>query len=140
MGRIPMTVVIAPALLLFQDRKLLTEREVFSGQRGLASKRPRPSNRDRIFWAWPYRFWSTWRSVLLTGGWVDCVRFLEQLRVGDRLRTEAIVIGKRRSKTSGQGYLTLALTTRRADGTALLTQQWKLIVPAGAERNMCVGR
>jgi len=30
-----------------------------------SSKRPRLSNRDRIFWVWLSKFWSNWRSVLL---------------------------------------------------------------------------
>ena len=51
-------------------------------------------------------------ATQIMGSEVNCIRFVVPLRSGDRLRTLAIVICKRRSKTARPGYLTLTLTTR----------------------------
>lgn len=67
MGRVEMLVVFLRTLL--RDRaELAAENLALPQQFAIqepCSKRPRLRKRDRIFWAWLFRFWSNWRSVLV---------------------------------------------------------------------------
>lgn len=66
----------------------------------------------------------------IVGVGIDRLRFLQPIRAGDRLRAEAEVLEVRRSTTHPErGYLALRITTRRSDGTPVLTQDWTLLVP-----------
>ena len=79
------------------------------------------------------------RSQILGGGpvvgiGIDRLRFLEPVRAGDRLRAEAEVLEVRPSRSRpNRGYVVMRITTRRADGTPVLTQDWTLLVPRRAE-------
>jgi acyl dehydratase len=66
----------------------------------------------------------------IVGVGIDRLRFLQPIRAGDRLRAEAEVLEVRPSRThADRGYLVLRITTRRSDGTPVLTQDWTLLVP-----------
>lgn len=70
----------------------------------------------------------------VVGVGIDRLRFLQPIRAGDRLRAEAEVLEVRPSRThTDRGYLVLRITTRRADGTPVLTQDWTLLVPRRTE-------
>ncbi len=67
MGWVEMIVVFLRALL--RDRaELAAENLALRQQLAILEqclKRPRLRKRDRIFWAWLFRFWSNWRSALV---------------------------------------------------------------------------
>lgn len=66
----------------------------------------------------------------MVGMGIDGLRFLEPVRAGDRLRTDAEVLEVRPSGSRpDRGYLVVRITTRRDDGTPVLTQDWTLLVP-----------
>lgn len=79
--------------------------------------------------------WLVVRSQIFGGGpvvgvGIDRLRFLQPVRAGDRLRAEAEVLEIRPSRSKGdRGYLVMRITTRRQDGTPVLTQDWTLLVP-----------
>ncbi len=67
MGWLQMVCVLLRSLLRNQA-ELAAENLVLRQQLAVlerCSKRPRLRKRDRIFWAWLFRFWSNWRSVLV---------------------------------------------------------------------------
>jgi acyl dehydratase len=66
----------------------------------------------------------------IVGVAIDRLRFLEPVRAGDRLGAAAEVLELRPSRSHAErGYLVLRITTRRADGAPVLTQDWTLLVP-----------
>ncbi|MEA2678206.1 MAG: hypothetical protein QOJ81_2347 [Chloroflexota bacterium] len=66
----------------------------------------------------------------VVGVGVDNLRYLQPVRAGDRLTARAEVLGVRPSSSHpDRGYLTLRVTTSRADGVQVLTQDWTVLVP-----------
>jgi acyl dehydratase len=61
---------------------------------------------------------------------VDNLRYLAPVRPGDVLRATAEVLEVRPSTSRpDRGYLILLVTTRRHDGTPVITQEWTVLVP-----------
>ena len=61
---------------------------------------------------------------------VDNLRYLAPVRPGDVLTAQAEVIEVRPSSSrNDRGYLRLRVTTTRDDGTAVITQEWTVLVP-----------
>lgn len=58
-------------------------------------------------------------------------RFHAPMRPGDTLRASAEVMAIRHSRSRpDRGFMDLEVTTRNADGAALVTQSWSLVVPS----------
>lgn len=70
----------------------------------------------------------------LVGVSIDALRFLAPVFPGDVLSVEAEVLDARASSSRPQhGFLRLRLVTRRQDGSAVLTQDWTLLMPRRPE-------
>ena len=64
----------------------------------------------------------------LIGMEVDNVRFLKPLLPGAELQAHMEVIDLRPSRKEGRGYVRVKVTTT-ADGEAILTQEWLMLMP-----------
>ena len=66
----------------------------------------------------------------IVGVGVDRLRYLRPVRAGEHLSAVGEVIEVRESASHPErGYVVLRVTTSRADGVAVLTQDWTLLVP-----------
>jgi acyl dehydratase len=67
----------------------------------------------------------------IVGVGIDNLRFLQPVRPGDVLTAQSEVLEVRPSRSHpDRGYLVLRVVTRRrADGAAVLTQDWTLLLP-----------
>ncbi|MCA0200183.1 MAG: MaoC family dehydratase [Proteobacteria bacterium] len=60
-------------------------------------------------------------------------RFHAPMKPGDTLRVTAEVLAVRSSKSRpDRGFMDMKVTTRTREGTALVTQQWTLVLPTRA--------
>jgi acyl dehydratase len=62
---------------------------------------------------------------------VEKLRYLQPVRVGDRLTAQSEVVEVRRSSSKPErGYVVLRVTTTRiTDGEPVITQEWTVLVP-----------
>ncbi len=69
-------------------------------------------------------------SGAVVGVGIDKLRWLRPVGVGDVLRARAEVLEARPSRSHDvRGYLVLRVTTLNADGSAVVTQEWTVMVP-----------
>lgn len=66
------------------------------------------------------------------------VRFITPLRPDDTLQVSAEVITIRHSKSrNDRGFIELTVTTKNSEGSAIVTQQWRLVVPCRPNPLIC---
>lgn len=70
-------------------------------------------------------------STPIVGAGIERLRFRRPVLPGMRLRCRAVVDALEEAARPGQGYVTLTVETADAEtGSVVLSQQWKLLVPA----------